>query len=52
MERVLSIVVDEQMTKAALHAWKICLKHPLTGQKLEFTAPLPADMHMENSGIF
>lgn len=27
-----------------LHAWRIEFKHPLTGQDLAFTAPLPADL--------
>lgn len=26
-----------------LHAWKLSLEHPITGQKLEIEAPLPAD---------
>ncbi len=26
-----------------LHAWKIAVDHPKTGERLEFTAPLPAD---------
>lgn len=28
----------------ALHSWKICFQHPLTGVTQEFTAPLPPDM--------
>jgi 23S rRNA-/tRNA-specific pseudouridylate synthase len=26
-----------------LHAWKIAVTHPATGEMMEFTAPLPAD---------
>ena len=26
-----------------LHAWKIAVTHPATGELMEFTAPLPAD---------
>ena len=33
-----------RMQRAALHAGRICLKHPITGQKLEFEAPMPEDM--------
>lgn len=28
----------------ALHSWKLCFQHPLTGDTLEFSAPVPADM--------
>ncbi|MDW7712354.1 MAG: RluA family pseudouridine synthase [Deferrisomatales bacterium] len=27
-----------------LHAWKVCLPHPVTGERLELTAPVPEDM--------
>jgi 23S rRNA pseudouridine1911/1915/1917 synthase len=30
--------------RTALHAWQLSLAHPLTGERLEFTAPLPEDM--------
>ena len=29
--------------RTMLHSWKICLKHPFTGESLEITAPLPED---------
>jgi 23S rRNA pseudouridine1911/1915/1917 synthase len=35
-----SVLLDRQ----ALHAYTLRLAHPLTGQPLEFNAPLPADM--------
>ena len=28
----------------ALHAWKLSFPHPMTGEPMEFTAPLPPDM--------
>ena len=30
--------------RQALHAARLCLDHPASGQRTEFTAPLPADM--------
>jgi 23S rRNA pseudouridine1911/1915/1917 synthase len=30
--------------RLALHAWRIAFKHPLTGQELQFEAPLPEDI--------
>ena len=33
------------MTRQALHAWHLAFVHPVTGQALDFKAPLPADMH-------
>jgi 23S rRNA-/tRNA-specific pseudouridylate synthase len=30
--------------RQALHAWKMKLKHPRTGEMMEFTAPIPHDM--------
>ena len=30
--------------RQALHAWRLSLPHPVTGNPLELTAPLPADM--------
>lgn len=30
-------------TRQMLHAWKLSFNHPSTGQKLEFTSPLPGD---------
>ncbi len=32
------------LRRTALHAWKLALTHPLTGQSLSWTAPLPGDM--------
>ncbi len=34
-----------------LHAWKLRLTHPRTGQSLEFTAPLPAPFQPYMAGI-
>lgn len=30
--------------RQALHAWKLSFRHPITGEELHFTAPLPEDM--------
>ncbi len=30
--------------RQALHAWKLSFRHPITGETLAFTAPLPEDM--------
>ncbi len=35
---------DSRMGRQALHAGKLSLTHPVTGQKLCFSAPLPEDM--------
>jgi hypothetical protein len=32
------------LSRQALHAHRIRLAHPATGQPIEFTAPLPADL--------
>ena len=34
----------EQIQRQALHAWKLSFVHPITGETLAFTAPLPEDM--------
>ncbi len=34
--------LDRQM----LHAWKISIPHPVTGEFLDFTSPVPSDMEM------
>ncbi len=33
-----------RMTRQALHAYKLDFEHPITGQAMSFTAPLPEDM--------
>ncbi|WP_223067840.1 RluA family pseudouridine synthase [Paenibacillus caui] len=37
--------LDASMKRQALHAEKLGFKHPLTGEQIVFTAPLPEDMH-------
>ncbi len=32
------------ISRPALHSWKIVLDHPVTGERLEVSAPLPEDM--------
>ena len=34
----------ERIQRQALHAWKLSFYHPITGEKMQFTAPLPEDM--------
>ena len=34
----------EFMTRQALHSHRLRFTHPITGEKMEFTAPLPDDM--------
>ena len=34
----------ERIQRQALHAWKLSFRHPITGETLAFTAPLPEDM--------
>lgn len=34
----------ENITRQALHSHRLCFRHPITGEELEFTAPLPDDM--------
>jgi 23S rRNA pseudouridine1911/1915/1917 synthase len=35
---------EKHINRQALHAWKLSLKHPATGKKMEFEAKLPNDM--------
>ena len=30
--------------RQALHAWRLTLKHPATGERMTFTAPVPGDV--------
>lgn len=41
------------LQRQALHAFRLAFSHPVTGQALEFHAPLPADMQqtVEQSGL-
>ena len=32
------------MTRQALHAWRLALTHPSTGERIDVTAPIPDDM--------
>lgn len=32
---------DESIDRLALHAYKLCLKHPVTGKDMQFQTPLP-----------
>lgn len=35
---------DDRISRHALHAWMVRLTHPVTGEELAVTAPLPEDM--------
>jgi 23S rRNA pseudouridine1911/1915/1917 synthase len=37
-------VPHQDLTRQALHAWRVTLPHPVTGERLAVAAPLPADM--------
>ena len=34
----------EHISRQALHSYRITFPHPITGQNMQFTAPLPEDM--------
>ena len=40
----------EYIDRQALHSHRLSFTHPVTGEKMEFTAPLPADMRKILSG--
>ena len=35
----------EHMSRQALHSYRLAFRHPVTGEPLEFTAPMPKDMN-------
>lgn len=34
----------EYISRQALHSYRLCFRHPITGEQMEFTAPMPEDM--------
>ncbi|OUP86031.1 RNA pseudouridine synthase [Lachnoclostridium sp. An169] len=34
----------EYITRQALHSYRLSFRHPITGEQIEFTAPMPEDM--------
>lgn len=40
-----------RMARQALHAYKLDFNHPITGQPMSFTAPLPEDMLWMQKGV-
>jgi 23S rRNA pseudouridine1911/1915/1917 synthase len=34
---------SDAISRQALHAWQLTLPHPVTGERLQFEAPVPAD---------
>jgi 23S rRNA pseudouridine1911/1915/1917 synthase len=41
----------EIIARQALHAWKLSFPHPRTGQRLTFTAPVPADFRAAEKAL-
>jgi 23S rRNA pseudouridine1911/1915/1917 synthase len=39
-----AVAEEPVMPRCALHAWKLCINHPKTDQRMELEAPLPEDM--------
>ncbi len=42
---------SRRIGRTALHAWRITFDHPLTGERVTFTAPLPDDMRIALAGL-
>jgi 23S rRNA pseudouridine1911/1915/1917 synthase len=42
--RKIGCVGDVGVKRQMLHAWKLAFNHPVTGEPMKFTAPLPPDM--------
>ncbi|WP_302358576.1 RluA family pseudouridine synthase [uncultured Mitsuokella sp.] len=34
----------DRMKRQALHAWRVCFRHPLTGKEIQVQAPVPQDI--------
>ena len=43
-------VADPRLSRQALHAWRISFAHPVTGESLHLTAPIPNDLRELGSG--
>jgi len=37
-------LIMKNFPRQALHAWRLSFSHPVTGERMEFLSPLPADM--------
>ena len=37
-------VADDRMSRVALHAWRLQLRHPVSGEPLDIAAPIPGDI--------
>jgi 23S rRNA pseudouridine1911/1915/1917 synthase len=37
-------IVSDLVARQALHAWRLSFPHPISGEALQFTAPLPEDL--------
>lgn len=38
------VMVQRHVSRQMLHAWKLSFRHPWSGRRVEFTAPVPEDM--------
>ncbi len=36
--------MEKDITRQMLHSWKLSFKHPLSGEQIDFKAPIPCDM--------
>lgn len=43
---------DNRMSRQALHSYRLSFRHPITGDEIEFIAPLPEDMRMFFDGNY
>ncbi len=37
-------IMEKNISRQMLHSWKLSIRHPFTGRKFNFTAPVPDDM--------
>jgi 23S rRNA pseudouridine1911/1915/1917 synthase len=47
----LVLPAEPVIVRQALHAWRVALAHPRTGEPLALEAPLPADMAAYAAGL-
>ena len=38
------VCIPIEITRHLLHAWKLGLRHPVTGEMMKWEAPMPKDM--------
>jgi len=37
-------IIEKNISRQMLHSWKLSIRHPFSGRKVDFTAPVPDDM--------